>query len=128
MNIIIFIITIVLFIAFIGWLIKMENERPQKIREQEEKRMASEGKYRYDVPIGYCFSIYKEVDGGKYYLHNDMNFYSDGSYAYGRQFPTEEERNDYIKQYDEKMKLKHGKDIKYNYYKIMRCTDYCKKL
>ena len=30
--------TIVLFIAFIGWLIKMENERPQKIREQEEKR------------------------------------------------------------------------------------------
>ena len=63
MDIIIFIITIVLFIAFIGWLIKMENERPQKIREQEEKRMASEGKYRYDVPIGYCFSIYKEVDG-----------------------------------------------------------------
>ena len=75
---VIILIVVFLFIAMI--LVGIDNKSFERLYDKKDKEMSEKGLSRYDVIVKYMIVIYKVVNGEKYYLWDDNNFYTDSSY------------------------------------------------
>lgn len=123
---VIILIVVFLFIAMI--LVGIDNKSFERLYDKKDKEMSEKGLSRYDVIVKYMIVIYKVVNGEKYYLWDDNNFYTDSSYPKVKEFTSKYQLNEYIRQFDSRLREKYGSDIKYSFRYITRTTDYCKKL